>query len=245
MTDDNALVPVTQEPPTPMALMQHAIDKGASPDSLQQLYALHKQVQADEAAITFAERLSAFQAECPRIHKAREVNLGGGGYSFAGFDDIMREIQPLLTRHGLTPSFSADLSVDGQVTIVCSVRCGIHEHKSSVTLPMPAGVKVNDTQKAGMAVAYGKRYALCMALNIVVTDEDSDAGGMGETVTEEQAIQLKEMVEATKSDMAKFLAFAGAGTGVCPANVDEIPASRFQECMDKLKEKMKKNGANQ
>jgi len=229
MTDTKALVPSVQAaPPTPMALMQHAIDKGASPESLQQLYALHKQVQADESAITFAERLAAFQSDCPPIHKGRTVNMGGGGYSFAGFDDIMRKIQPILSRHGLTPSFSADLADEGRMTIVCSIRCGIHEHKSSVTLPMPAGVKVNDTQKAGMAMSYGKRYALCMALNIVVTDEDNDAGGMAEAITENQAIQLMDMVESCGADLPRFLKFAGADS------IADIPASRFQGCFDAL-----------
>jgi hypothetical protein len=36
-------------------------------------------------------------------------------------------------------------------------------------------MRVNETQKFGAALSYAKRYALQGALNIVVTDEDTDA----------------------------------------------------------------------
>ena len=218
---------------TPMALMQHAIDRGASPEALQQLYALHKQVQADEAAALFADRLAAFQQDCPQIRKMRAATFGGGdtAYHYAALDDIMRQIQPLLTKHGLTPAFSADLSEDGKITAICTIRCGIHEHRSTVTLPTPSGVKVNDTQRAGMALSYAKRYALCMALNIVVTDEDNDAQHMGEPITEQQAIQIQEMLEACDGDLDGFLRFAGA------PSIPEIPASAYKRCIDALRKK--------
>lgn len=230
MTDEKALAPIDAGPPTPMALMQRAVDKGASPESLQQLYALHKQVQADEAEQTFKDRLAAFQAECPQIHKGRSVNIGGGGYKFAGLDDIMRQIQPLLSKHGLSVSFDTTMQ-DANITVVCRVHCGKHTAETTVTLPIPAQMKVNSTQQAGAALSYGKRYALQGALNIVVTDEDTDAAGMGETITEEQAVKLTDMIEAYEVDLPRFLQFAEA------ESIGEIPASRFQRCFDALKAK--------
>jgi hypothetical protein len=69
-------------------------------------------------------------------------------------------------------------------------------------------MRVNDTQRWGAALSYAKRYSLCAALSIVLGDEDSDAEGLVETVGEEEIATLKELIEATSTDLKRFLKWA-------------------------------------
>jgi hypothetical protein len=93
-------------------------------------------------------------------------------------------------------------------------------------------MRVNDTQRFGAALRYAQRYALCGALNIVVTDEDVDAGNLTvNTITEEQVIQIEDWILSTDSDRAKFLkAFS-------IEKLSDLPAAKFQNAIDAFKKK--------
>ncbi len=96
-------------------------------------------------------------------------------------------------------------------------------------------MRVNDTQRFGAALSYAKRYAICGALNIVTTDEDTDATNlMGSTITDEQAIQLQEWIDSTGADKAKFLAFLKV------ERLADLPASKFANAMEAIQKKAKR-----
>lgn len=227
---------IVRHEPTPMELIHHAIDRGLDPEKLSALMDLQERHARNTAAEAYASALAEFQSKCPRIHKGR--NVQAMGYSFASFDDIMRQVQPILRDCGLSVSFSTKLVAD-MMEVVCTIRHGIHSEPHGVTLPLPGGMKVNDTQKAGAALSYGKRYALCNALNIVVTDEDTDAAGLGETITEEQRITLDEMFEGFPNpadERKRFLAWKGIDT------LADLPASAYAHCVTLVKNKLAKGG---
>lgn len=190
-------------PSSPMALIQLAVENNADPDRLDRLMDLAERWQKNTAAEAFAEALAKFQAKCPPIHKGRNISMGSGrgGPTYASYDDIMLQIRPLLSECGLSVTFSTNL-VDKHLHAICTVRKGAHIHESEVTLPVP-DMKVNDTQKMGAAISYGKRYALCAALNIITTDQDVDAEGLGvQTVTEQQARGLQDLVDQLSTPQA-------------------------------------------
>lgn len=217
---------------TPMLLIERAMASGHDPGKL---YELAQQWRRDMAAEQFATQLAKFQAACPQIRKTRQIDLGGGkGPLYASLDDIMHQIKPLLSEHGLAVTYSAGITDGGQLTAKCRIHHGTHVEESEITLPVPAQMRVNDTQKMGAALSYAKRYALCAALNIIVSDEDRDGEGLLETVSEEHIATLREWIANTESNESAFLKFMGVKA------LSEIPVADFGKAVDALKRKAKR-----
>lgn len=236
MNEQGALVESGEQynPPqagTPMALIEMAVSGGADPDKLEKLMELQERWEANRAAEAFGQALADFQAECPPVHKGRSIDLGrGAGPKYASLDDIMAVAQPILTAHGLSVTFSASID-DGKLHATCCIRKGIHSEESEITLPVPQQMKVNDTQKMGAAFSYAKRYALCAALNITVTDQDTDATNLtADTITENQAMALGELLDQLPDERrADFMAWQGV------SDIGDIATSKYKQALAKLK----------
>lgn len=217
---------------TPLSLLQACIANGQDPDKM---LGIIERMAANEAADRYGEAFATFQSLCPQIHKGRSIDLGGGkGPTYASLDDILRIVQPILAECGLGVSFSADITDDGKLRCKCFVRCGRHVEESEITLPAPTQMRVNDTQKMAAALSYAKRHCLCAALNIVVTDEDTDAVGVCETITEEQAATLREWIGNVSADEGKFLAWLGV------KSLADVPRNKFDDAVKALKAKAKR-----
>jgi len=222
------------QPQTPMEMIQALSAAGGDVAVIEKLMDLQERWEASEAAKAFHASLSQFQADCPMIEKGREVSFGGRVvYKFAAYEDIMRIIQPLLTKHGLSVSFSSRFE-GGLITADCHVSKGGHEIVRSNTGPVPSDMKVNDTQKAGAAKSYAKRYALQDALNIVVCDEDSDGNGLDSSpVNDEQMDAIVDLLGMLDDGMQRrFFQWVGVEA------VRDIPAARFDDVIAKLQTKV-------
>ena len=93
-------------------------------------------------------------------------------------------------------------------------------------------MRVNQTQRYGAALSYAKRYALCAALNIVVTDDvDDDANSVYETIDDQQELEITALIDEKNIDRAKFLKWMGV------ESVLDIPAKDYRKAMDALRRK--------
>lgn len=225
-----AATPVVVEA-SPIAVIQRIAESGGDPNAWMQLL---REWEDRIAAEKFGEALARFQAKCPQVQKTREIRLKNGVILFASFDDVMHAIKPLLAECGLSVSFTANMTTTGTLRAKCIVRHGRHTEESEVELPSPKDMSVNDTQKMGAALSYAKRYALCGALNIVVSDEDRDGGGLVDTITDEQAATLREWMQASGANEAAYLKFLGV------ASLAEIPQRDFAKALQALKDKAAK-----
>lgn len=112
--------------------------------------------------------LSAFQQECPVIHKGTE----GYGYSYADLSTILGIINPLLAKHGL--GFTQPLDGKSVKTILFHIESG-DTIESTIEIPQDVSLaKMNQFQVLGSAITYLRRYALASILGLV-TDKDTDA----------------------------------------------------------------------
>lgn len=172
-------LPTTQQAvKTPMAIIADAIQSGnLDVEVLERLSTLQIQWEKRGAEKSFNLAMARFQRECPTVVKTREVSGQKMRYSYAGYDDMMRTIRPMMAECGLSVSFSSVSSKD-DITVTCTIshEAG-HSTQSSFTCPVP-NMKVNDTQRMGAASTYAKRYCLQAALNIVVSGEDDDAAAL-------------------------------------------------------------------
>lgn len=142
------------------------------------------------------EALAKFQQECPIIHKATK----GHGYTYADLPQILSIINPLLKKNGL--AFTQPIVKDKLVTIIVHVETGqfirsefdlsldsleyvkktkyTKDKKSSFEVEVLQGFDMmNKPQAVGSIITYARRYALSSVLGIV-TDKDSDGGGLAD-----------------------------------------------------------------
>lgn len=228
--------PTSIDATTPMSIIASALAAGkVDTDQLSKLMDLQERWERNRAAESFAQALAKFQSKCPPIHKGRS---GAHGAKFAGFDDIMAMIRPVLAECGLSVSFDTE-STDGKsIAATCIVKHGIHEHRTKFVCPVATDLKANASQQYGSALSYVKRYSMCAALNIVVTDEDVDAGNLdAEPITDEQRAELFRLLTETKSDTTKFMAWLGV-----EQLADITQGKQYDKALAAVRAKMKEQG---
>jgi len=203
---------------TPMQLLQAAVANNVDAAQLEKLMDLQERYEANQARRAFAAAMSEFQAHCPTILKSRKADR----YSYAPLDEILRTIRPHLDSAGLSVVFNTKTE-GGEITAFCTVqhRDG-HSVISQFSAPVDPAMKVNDTQKAGSANSYAKRYALCNALNLVGSEFDDDGFSAGVVlITDKQRIWLDENIEAYGIKVPQFCKVLNV------PDLDSIPANKW------------------
>lgn len=197
-------------------------------DKLERLLQMHERMQERQSEAEFASALSEMQTSLPSIGERGDA---AGRYTFALWEDINAAIKPVLSRFGFALSFRTDFTDGIAVTGVLSHRSG-HSERTTIKLPADASGNKNAVQAVASSVSYGKRYTAGALLNLTSHGEDDDAfAAVVETVTDEQAAKLRDMLEATGSDVPKFLAWLKV------KSVEAIPAQAFDTAMKALKQK--------
>lgn len=159
-----------QQPTGVMQLLSAAIANNIDPASMAKLYDLHERMAAQAAKEAFRNAMTRFQSTCPSIGKDRD----GHGYRYATLEHIADTIRQPLADVGLSYTFNATQSGD-EITTICTVHHVGGHSESSTFVAVAAGTKMmNVTQMRASALSYGRRYALMMALGIVIREEDDD-----------------------------------------------------------------------
>lgn len=160
----------------------HAIEKGLPVETMERLFALHREAKADFAKEQFVSALSVFQKEIPVITKNKKVLNKDGRtirYQYASLDSIAEQIKEPLTKNGLSYSWEVE-NKPGVIRATCKIthRFG-HSEVSSFEIPIDTDGYMTAPQKYASALTYAKRYSLCNALGISTAEEDTDATDVG------------------------------------------------------------------
>jgi hypothetical protein len=131
--------------------------------------------------------LSAFQNECPIIHK----DTKGHNYTYADLPQIFNTINPLMKKHGLC--FSQLLENDGIRTILFHVESG-ESLETFTQIPKVKLGSMNDYQAYGSGVSYFRRYCISSILGLV-TDKDTDAAGTQVASPNNSSLTTKDLKE--------------------------------------------------
>ena len=173
--EPRALAPVI----SPEALISDAISQGVAVETMEKLLAMRQELRREQAALAFNEAMAQFQADLPPITKSKTAKAGQYSYRYADLGDIQRAISAQLHSCGLSIGFETQQEGD-TLHVVCIVRhAGGHSERTSFPVPIDRQARMNDTQKVGSALTYGRRYALTAALGIVTADEDDDGQASG------------------------------------------------------------------
>jgi hypothetical protein len=218
----------------PMQMIQYALRHGVEPATLKEMMDLASGWQDREAARVFGERFAEFQAALPQIEKKRTVNTKQGDrmYNFAAMEDVDREVQPIKARFGLSTSGTIKAEPAG-IHVEWTLQIGSHRERKEYVLPAiaPGGLLqggANATQNLGAWMSYIRRYTYCLALGVVVRDEDTDANSMADLllITKAQRKELDELIEQERMDekrVQKLLVWVGA------ESLDKITQPQFRK----------------
>lgn len=225
---------------TPATMLQAIVKGGITPENVsvfEKALEIAYKMEARDAEKQFNAAFVALQSDLPVI-VAKSVIPNRGKYQ--KFEDVMDEIQPFLTKHGFTVSFSMDAK-DNRILETCHLK-HIGGHSQSNSFAVRAGKADNDAQADCKAATTAKRNALLNALNIVIRqdclNEEDDAGIEGnpnEKITVEQADELEHRCQMTNSNIPAFLKYADA------TSFKDIQASRY-DALDTLLKRKEQQG---
>lgn len=235
--------PIKAEPSVGQMLSAF-IERGITQDNVQafeRLIALRERLEDRDAERQFAEAFTAMQAEMPEVQAVKAVPNKDGTirYRYAPYEEIMKQVRPLLQKHGFTVTFSSAIA-EGRVTQSCTLqhRAG-HKRQNQFMARIGNGPPgSSDAQADGAAATYAQRQVFCDALNIIVSlDTDGvppDARTEGTPITFEEAQTLREMCKESNSAEDNFLMYAGAPT------FEKIGSARYAMLFAALQRKINK-----
>lgn len=236
---------IEADPPTPApiasgetAAILNMIERAASNpqvdlDKMERLFRLRKEVVSEAAERAFNVAMKSAQAEMRPV--SANANNPQTRSRYATYDQLDRALRPIYTRHGFSLSFDeADSPKPDHIRILCYVA---HDdgHSRTYRKDMPAdgkGAKGGDvmtkTHAVGAAASYGSRYLLKGIFNVAVGEDDRD-GNTAEGLTETQVADLRDLMESTETNLAKFLAIFRV------KQLADIPSKRHDEAVRILK----------
>ena len=168
----------TDRPAEVTGLIAQAVALKADVATLERLFALQKEVNAEAAKTAYVRAISAFQSACPVIKKTKKVmNKGGASvrYQYAPLDAIVDQIKVPLKNVGLSYRWETE-NGDKLIKAVCTITHELgHSESSSFTVPVDTNEYMTSPQRYASALTFAKRYALINALGISTGEEDTDA----------------------------------------------------------------------
>jgi hypothetical protein len=243
MTEPTVLHPQALAPQSATHKLLNMIERVARDTSvdmnvLERLMAMRERVVADERRMSFNEAVGKAKSKMPEIKKNNVVNLGNNrSYAYEDLAQIERTIKDTLGEFGLSYRFRTDsVSKPGVVVVTCilSHRDGHSEENSLSAANDTSGAK-NAIQALGSSVTYLERYTLKAALGLAASVDDDDDDGAAaakvEVISDEQALEIANLIAETKTNIVVFLEYVKA------PSVSDIPAKEFDRIVGLLKRK--------
>ena len=162
------------------ALIGKALEGEVSMEVIERFLAVRDKLKAEAAKEAYFADFSKFQGECPVINKNTSVsfqNRSGGWtkYNYADLGSIMKQVSPLLGKHGFSFTITTKQTADSVTAYCNSHHISGHTEVTDFTAPIDMSAKMNAAQKVASALTYAKRYAFCDAFGIMTGDDDDDS----------------------------------------------------------------------
>jgi hypothetical protein len=159
-------------------LIALGVEKGISVEALEKLVAMWEKLKDAKAEEAYNRAMAALQKEYPKIEKKKAVYERGSTkirYKFAPMEDIVDQLQPLISKHGFSYSFDTKEEA-GKLYVTCYVT-HIEGHTKQCTFGVPVGSEqyMSDVQKYGARVTFCRRYSFCGVFGATAGEEDDDA----------------------------------------------------------------------
>ena len=149
---------------------------------------------------------------------------------YADLAEVLNTIRPTFAANGL--SLIQSPGYDGSIASVTTVLA--HSSGGYITGTASCVPAKADAQGIGAATTYLRRYGAAAVAGIAQEDDDGNAAAHNKphaVITPKQAATIRDMLEATGSDTAKFCAAFGVDS------VDALPAAKYDNAVAALNRK--------
>ena len=215
--EPSALIPVT-----PMDMLNRAVSSGADIDMIEKLMNLQERWEASQARKAFDEAVAAAKKEIPPIQRSAK---GHNEKRYADFAAIAKVVDPIIGAHGLSYRFRTAQSDRISVTCILSHKAG-HSEETTLVGPADTTGNKNAIQAIGSTLTYLQRYSLVQMLGLAAAADDDGKSAAGiATITQEQADEIREVLEAKGKNRAAFLKWAKV------EKIEDIAADLFDSCL--------------
>jgi hypothetical protein len=235
-------------------------DPACDMDLLERMFAFEERRLARQAEIEFNEAMARLHKALAdvRIIKTKSVlydvdkaDKGKGrteAFRYTPLDEIDKVVRPLLNAEDMVPTYTAEIREGGGAVVVARLtHKNGHYREASIPLPLDSTGGKSNVQAMGSTFSYGRRYTLCMLLNIVTLDDDDGTGG---TIDKAQAKTIRELLERAHTDDSVWAArpieeFEAAFLKkiVHAPSIEEIPFRLYRKATSALEEKITKEKA--
>lgn len=233
------------EPITPLAMIDRALAKNASPETLERLFSLQERWEASQARKAFDEAMAAAKAEIPTIRKNRTVdftsNRGRTHYRHEDLAEIAGTVNPILSKFGLSYRYRTTSLPKEPIVVTCILthRMGHYEETTLTGPPDESGNK-NAIQQVGSTLTYLQRMTLKAALGLAASDDDDGrkSEAPASSISAADVSKLLALIEETDTDVQKFCQYMGV-EAVPDITTTDLPRALV---MLEKKRKAKSNG---
>ena len=212
-------------------------------DRITALMDMRERQMNKEAEQAFNQAFSAAMAEMPDVPRNGKNNHSGQKYST--LDDLIRTARPVLARHGLSLNWQTNAN-GNEYSVTAIVRHAMgHSIQTTLTGARDTGKQMNVLQGGGSTETYLKRYTGFSILGTSSGDEveDDGRGATDPSISADQFVILRDLMEETKTDETKFHRAHGHKD---PENADlhQFPARLFNSAKAQLERKKAQMGAD-
>lgn len=241
------IAPVERQVITPMDMIMQALSSGAQMEVIEKLAALQERWQAIEARKAFDAAMADAKAEIKPILKNRKVDFtsakGRTNYDYEGLDDVAREVDPILAKHGLSYRHRSSQE-EKKLTVMCvmSHRGGHREDCAELSAYNDESGNKNSIQAVGSAATFLQRYTLKLALGLSTT-KDTDGrvpSVVSGPVSDAQVEELIALADEIGQNRGAFCEWLTTDVGMEIGSFEEIPASKFARAKYALEAKRRK-----
>ena len=225
-----------------MVLIERAMIEGADIDKLERLLLMQERILERQAVMAYNSALAAVQAEMVPV--LRDAKNDQTRSKYARLEDISKAVTPITTSHGFAMSFGSDVSpLENHYRITCRVShaaghaCDYHADVPADLTGMKGVTNKTATHAFGSTMSYGRRYLKLLIFDIATEDDDGNRAGAGPTVSPEQFVVLRDLVEATGSREAAMLKAFGA------PSLEQFPLAKYKDAVASLQRKLPKETA--
>jgi len=221
---------------SPMSTALAFLQAGGNIEQLNNMLDLQLRWEANEARKAFVDDMAEFKKNPPTILKDKHVSFGTTSYDHATIGNACEAIIAAAAEHGFSHRWVPSQGEGGQLVVTCVIthRMG-HSEETRLEGPKDVSGGKNAIQSIVSTNTYLQRHSLLMAFGFATKDQPDDdgrsAGKPVETISDEQEIQIAEMLEATGGDKVKFLRWLKV------ESLSSIPAKSFDTVMATLHKK--------
>ena len=252
LIDDEPTTQLAVAEPTPMQLLQSALDQGVDTDKLRELLDLQERWERREAEKAFAVAMHEAQRDMPTVVTDATNTHTKSRYALK--ETVQKQVKPIYVKHGFSLSFGEDdCHLEGHKRTVCDVTHDLgHTRRYHLDLPVdgigPKGTSIggmNAVQGCVSTTSYAQRRLICMIFNLTVAGEDTDGSTTEATITPDQVATITpDQVARINGLLGKIHPDDQAGDKLLAwadiDRIDQLPQSRFANAVSSLEKQAAK-----